>query len=109
MLVISFRGPSWTTQKRNNEHWETWLRSEEHTSELQLPMYLVCRLLLEKKKNRGDPAERREARRRRDPDRAILPHELLHRVRQARPRREGRPALTRRRLGGHRRGLGRQT
>ena len=27
--------------------WET--RSEEHTSELQSPMYLVCRLLLEKK------------------------------------------------------------
>src|ERR671934_2441806 len=25
-------------------------RSEEHTSELQSPMYLVCRLLLEKKK-----------------------------------------------------------
>src|ERR1017187_8451858 len=30
-------------------------RSEEHTSELQSPMYLVCRLLLEKKKSR-DPA-----------------------------------------------------
>src|SRR5437762_7603570 len=28
----------------------TWMRSEEHTSELQSPMYLVCRLLLEKKK-----------------------------------------------------------
>src|SRR5437763_6435708 len=28
----------------------TPLRSEEHTSELQSPMYLVCRLLLEKKK-----------------------------------------------------------
>src|SRR5437879_5061934 len=31
----------------------SWLvnaRSEEHTSELQSPMYLVCRLLLEKKK-----------------------------------------------------------
>src|SRR5437762_8917112 len=28
------------------------LRSEEHTSELQSPMYLVCRLLLEKKKIR---------------------------------------------------------
>src|SRR5436189_3058965 len=28
-------------------HW----RSEEHTSELQSPMYLVCRLLLEKKKS----------------------------------------------------------
>src|ERR1017187_10595766 len=27
-------------------------RSEEHTSELQSPMYLVCRLLLEKKKHR---------------------------------------------------------
>src|SRR5437879_9901239 len=28
------------------------LRSEEHTSELQSPMYLVCRLLLEKKKTK---------------------------------------------------------
>src|SRR5437762_5963799 len=28
-------------------------RSEEHTSELQSPMYLVCRLLLEKKNNRA--------------------------------------------------------
>src|SRR5437879_5121989 len=28
------------------------LRSEEHTSELQSPMYLVCRLLLEKKKKK---------------------------------------------------------
>src|SRR3712207_7873909 len=29
----------------------SWLRSEEHTSELQSRQYLVCRLLLEKKKN----------------------------------------------------------
>src|SRR5437763_4484324 len=29
-------------------------RSEEHTSELQSPMYLVCRLLLEKKKNNNN-------------------------------------------------------
>src|SRR5437879_7956125 len=28
------------------------IRSEEHTSELQSPMYLVCRLLLEKKKKK---------------------------------------------------------
>src|ERR1017187_7950760 len=28
-------------------------RSEEHTSELQSPMYLVCRLLLEKTMNNG--------------------------------------------------------
>src|SRR3712207_6916079 len=27
----------------------SWLRSEEHTSELQSRQYLVCRLLLEKK------------------------------------------------------------
>src|SRR5258708_10933533 len=29
-------------------------RSEEHTSELQSPDHLVCRLLLEKKKKNGD-------------------------------------------------------
>src|SRR5437764_11240461 len=29
---------------------DKFYRSEEHTSELQSPMYLVCRLLLEKKK-----------------------------------------------------------
>src|SRR3712207_7920421 len=31
-------------------------RSEEHTSELQSRQYLVCRLLLEKKKQRTTPA-----------------------------------------------------
>src|SRR2546425_5870938 len=31
------------------------LRSEEHTSELQSLAYLVCRLLLEKKKKTHDP------------------------------------------------------
>src|SRR5437763_10488505 len=49
---------------RNTEPWPTFqvtkalpprrsassVRSEEHTSELQSPMYIVCRLLLEKKK-----------------------------------------------------------
>src|SRR5437764_4528987 len=34
------------------------LRSEEHTSELQSPMYLVCRLLLEKKKQHRRHAEK---------------------------------------------------
>src|SRR6266581_9004913 len=42
------------------EHYDVWdydsvsppvLRSEEHTSELQSPVHLVCRLLLEKKNN----------------------------------------------------------
>src|SRR3712207_8957795 len=32
---------------------ELLLRSEEHTSELQSRQYLVCRLLLEKKKNKS--------------------------------------------------------
>src|SRR5437762_7007589 len=32
--------------------WHCPARSEEHTSELQSPMYLVCRLLLEKKKTK---------------------------------------------------------
>src|SRR5437879_9383659 len=34
-------------------------RSEEHTSELQSPMYLVCRLLLEKKKKKKIKIKRR--------------------------------------------------
>src|SRR5437762_6320163 len=36
-------------------------RSEEHTSELQSPMYLVCRLLLEKKKSDGDTVGERSS------------------------------------------------
>src|SRR3712207_8634730 len=36
--------------EREREH---VCRSEEHTSELQSRQYLVCRLLLEKKKNHG--------------------------------------------------------
>src|SRR5437762_5759372 len=38
-------GRPWKTRKGQP-------RSEEHTSELQSPMYLVCRLLLEKKKKK---------------------------------------------------------
>src|SRR5437762_10997685 len=36
------------------------LRSEEHTSELQSPMYLVCRLLLEKKKKNQKNTQEKE-------------------------------------------------
>src|SRR3712207_8857508 len=35
------------------------LRSEEHTSELQSRQYIVCRLLLEKKKHQSSPVLRR--------------------------------------------------
>src|SRR3989441_2640272 len=43
-------------------------RSEEHTSELQSLAYLVCRLLLEKKKNKPQHARRQES------DADTLPH-----------------------------------
>src|SRR5687767_15262664 len=36
-------------------------RSEEHTSELQSLAYLVCRLLLEKKKYKTNPASNRQS------------------------------------------------
>src|SRR4051794_41303673 len=39
-------------------------RSEEHTSELQPPVHLVCRLLLEKKKARRHAGHHRVLRRR---------------------------------------------
>src|SRR5690348_18204372 len=38
-------------QVRRLPHTGADARSEEHTSELQSPVHLVCRLLLEKKKN----------------------------------------------------------
>src|SRR3712207_8989554 len=40
----------WFLRRRHDRHDRTDLRSEEHTSELQSRQYLVCRLLLEKKK-----------------------------------------------------------
>src|SRR5437879_11072197 len=45
-------------------------RSEEHTSELQSPMYLVCRLLLEKKKKKTQEVNYRQ-----DPDCGSEKHE----------------------------------
>src|SRR5437763_11074869 len=43
-------------------------RSEEHTSELQSPMYLVCRLLLEKKKKKQYKTVREISNKAPDPD-----------------------------------------
>src|SRR2546422_3238675 len=40
-------------QARDAAAFREELRSEEHTSELQSRLHLVCRLLLEKKKKRG--------------------------------------------------------
>src|SRR5437764_5068905 len=59
------------------------LRSEEHTSELQSPMYLVCRLLLEKKKKKKSTppywhlnSETRDALR---TTRSVSPHSAISR------------------------------
>src|SRR3712207_8859092 len=51
--VLGLQGNLWTEQVPTMSHCEYMLyprRSEEHTSELQSRQYLVCRLLLEKKK-----------------------------------------------------------
>src|SRR5258708_28906254 len=57
--LIGISIPAWAafrfrSRKRNAAHagMEMPMRSEEHTSELQSPDHLVCRLLLEKKKER---------------------------------------------------------
>src|SRR5947209_16336398 len=49
-------------------------RSEEHTSELQSRQYLVCRLLLEKKKQRQPPHPADASAKLRDPIRTAAPH-----------------------------------
>src|SRR5438270_9086038 len=48
----SRRGPQRDRERRRGRQ----QRSEEHTSELQSQSNLVCRLLLEKKKNKADNA-----------------------------------------------------
>src|SRR2546425_4781934 len=48
MLELVGRGVAGDAPTRADQH--GWERSEEHTSELQSLAYLVCRLLLEKKK-----------------------------------------------------------
>src|SRR5256885_4947763 len=48
--LTNIRSGLWTTQQFL-ENAAQDMRSEEHTSELQSPCNLVCRLLLEKKKN----------------------------------------------------------
>src|SRR3712207_8994177 len=51
--IDSSKGCTPGQRKANDEY-----RSEEHTSELQSRQYLVCRLLLEKKKQRQAPIPR---------------------------------------------------
>src|SRR5947208_7833845 len=55
MLGQGPAGPGWTLESPSRiELGALVLRSEEHTSELQSPDHLVCRLLLEKKKKKNN-------------------------------------------------------
>src|SRR2546421_8978157 len=58
-------------ERAESRHKSRW-RSEEHTSELQSRSDLVCRLLLEKKKNRTEISHRP-----RDTSRAVITSPLL--------------------------------
>src|SRR5207244_12599997 len=51
LLLPSAGNSTTTTSPSINQLSNSQKRSEEHTSELQSPDHLVCRLLLEKKKN----------------------------------------------------------
>src|SRR2546425_2485094 len=60
MKVTEFRRPKSCSAEftRMTDPGPSKTRSEEHTSELQSLAYLVCRLLLEKKKNKHRRAQR---------------------------------------------------
>src|SRR4051794_41690177 len=72
-----FRSPCWTWPRRSRSSRalasRCWAsvprrqgRSEEHTSELQSPVHLVCRLLLEKKKKKMPAPDDKNQRTRND-------------------------------------------
>src|SRR6266571_3472854 len=65
--ALPIRACTWssTSLRRGTSRCSCWARSEEHTSELQSHVNLVCRLLLEKKKQsrpRAGPCRRRSRR-----------------------------------------------
>src|SRR5256885_8393418 len=49
LAAVQVKQHAWRFLCRGRNRWRTAPRSEEHTSELQSPCNLVCRLLLEKK------------------------------------------------------------
>src|SRR3712207_6942745 len=61
-----------TAQRSTSSPASSAWRSEEHTSELQSRQYLVCRLLLEKKKERHRPLSLLDAAHRRDQNNIYL-------------------------------------
>src|SRR6476620_12627937 len=59
-LPISHRLVARFVFRRPSRRFRVGPRSEEHTSELQSRQYLVCRLLLEKKKHTNIPGTKRK-------------------------------------------------
>src|SRR5690242_21054890 len=58
--IQAFDGKEWSARTTQSFQSHSGLRSEEHTSELQSHVNLVCRLLLEKKKSTlNEPLARR--------------------------------------------------
>src|SRR5258708_8055576 len=58
-LLFVRRGIAALRSRRRQSRLGVAERSEEHTSELQSPDHLVCRLLLEKKKKKTDHSDAR--------------------------------------------------
>src|SRR6202011_1474834 len=58
--AVKGRASAWSASTSACRRSSGGIRSEEHTSELQSPMYLVCRLLLEKRRRyrRTESADR---------------------------------------------------
>src|SRR2546426_7000144 len=54
VLTIGIGRPAPSSERARNRSVSAGARSEEHTSELQSPCNLVCRLLLEKKKKKEE-------------------------------------------------------
>src|SRR3712207_1969617 len=48
--IVSYKKPEYFALDVHGVAYRVYIRSEEHTSELQSRQYIVCRLLLEKKK-----------------------------------------------------------
>src|SRR5437764_1977666 len=60
---VLFHRRFWRRADHGSENDGETERSEEHTSELQSPMYLVCRLLLEKKKKIKETKSKKQTQR----------------------------------------------
>src|SRR5258708_12895212 len=76
------RCPARPNPSRRHRHPQDQSRSEEHTSELQSPDHLVCRLLLEKK-NKNNSRSKRCNRKQtaKSTFRQFLPHTIHHPLR----------------------------